>query len=34
MPALKRLQQLVELLAKKYEVEGKKGELTELRDPP
>ena len=33
MPALKRLQQLVELLAKKYEVEGKKGELTELRDP-
>ena len=29
----KRVQTIVELLAKRYEVEGKKGELTELRDP-
>jgi endonuclease III len=29
----KRLQTLVELLAKKYETEGRKGELTDLRDP-
>ena len=29
----KRLQTLIELLAKKYETEGRKGELTDLRDP-
>jgi len=29
----KRLQNLIELLAKKYEVDGKKGELTDIRDP-
>ena len=29
----KRLQTLVELLAKKYETEGRKGELTDLREP-
>lgn len=33
MPAGKRLQKIVDLLAKRYEVEGKKSELTELRDP-
>jgi endonuclease III len=33
MPSVKRLQLLVELLAKKYENEEKKGELTDLRDP-
>ncbi|MEI6233121.1 MAG: hypothetical protein WCT04_08715 [Planctomycetota bacterium] len=33
MASAQRLQKLVELLAKKYEVEGKKGELTDIRDP-
>ncbi len=33
MASASRLQKLVDLLAKKYEVDGKKGELTELRDP-
>src|SRR3954464_10499366 len=33
MAAAKRLQKIVDTLAKRYEVEGKKGELTELRDP-
>ena len=33
MAAGKRLQKVVEVLAKRHEVEGKKGELTELRDP-
>ena len=33
MAAAKRLQKIVDLLAKRYEAEGKKGELTELRDP-
>lgn len=33
MAAVKRLLKLVELLAKKYESEEKKGALTELRDP-
>jgi endonuclease III len=33
MAAGKRLQKIVDLLAKRYEVDGKKGELTELRDP-
>jgi len=33
MPASKRLQKIVDQLAKRYEVEGKKGELTDLRDP-
>ena len=33
MPAAKRLQKILDLLAKRYEVEGKKGEQTELRDP-
>jgi endonuclease III len=33
MASTKRFQKIVDLLAKKYEVEGKKGELTELRDP-
>lgn len=33
MPAGKRLQKIVEMLAKRYEVEGKKCELTDLRDP-
>ncbi|HYG78215.1 MAG TPA: hypothetical protein VEK08_24645 [Planctomycetota bacterium] len=33
MPAAKRLQKIVDVLAKRYEVDGKKGELTEVRDP-
>ncbi|HEY3321771.1 MAG TPA: hypothetical protein VGP72_14970 [Planctomycetota bacterium] len=33
MAAVKRLQKTVDLLSKRYEVEGKKGELTDLRDP-
>jgi len=33
MAAAKRLQKIVDVLAKKYEVDGKKGELTECRDP-
>jgi endonuclease III len=33
MAAVKRLQKILDLLAKRYEVEGKKGDLTELRDP-
>jgi endonuclease III related protein len=33
MPAGKRLQKLVEALAKRFEVEDRKGELTDLRDP-
>ena len=33
MVAGKRLQNILDLLAKRYETEGKKGELTELRDP-
>jgi endonuclease-3 len=33
MAAGKRLQKIVDLLAKRYEVEDKKAELTELRDP-
>ena len=31
--AVKRLPKFVELLAKRYEVEGRKGELTDLREP-
>ncbi len=33
MPTAQRLPKLVELVAKKYEVDGKKGELTDIRDP-
>ena len=33
MAAAKRMQKIVDSLAKRYEQEGKKGELTELRDP-
>ena len=33
MAAGKRLQKILDLLAKRYEAEGKKGELTELREP-
>jgi endonuclease III len=33
MAAGKRLQKIVDLLAKRYEADGKKAELTELRDP-
>ena len=33
MASAQRLQKIVELLAKKYEVDGKKGELTDIRDP-
>jgi endonuclease III len=33
MAAVKKLQKVVDLLAKRYEVEEKKGELTDLRDP-
>ena len=33
MAASKRLLKIVEALAKRYEIEGKKGELTDLRDP-
>ena len=33
MASAQRLQKLVELLGKKYEVEDKKGELTDIRDP-
>src|SRR4051812_1135736 len=33
MAATKRLQKLVEMAAKRFETDGKKGELTELRDP-
>ncbi|MCY3020671.1 MAG: hypothetical protein NTW87_16765 [Planctomycetota bacterium] len=33
MPAGKRLQKIIEILAPRYEAEGKKAELTDLRDP-
>jgi endonuclease III len=33
MPVRKRLQKIVEILAKRYEVDGRKVELTDLRDP-